>query len=82
MSYCSLISVHVVLCAANQGFSVVRLMPYEFATDGSCSALDPAKLAALRALLLHGTGRWRFKLFEEAKYLLSGLAPTSAPSGQ
>ena len=67
--------------ADNQGFSVVRLMPYEFATDGTCNTLDTNKLQALRDLIQYGTGRWRFKLFEEAKYLLSDLAPTSAPTG-
>jgi hypothetical protein len=70
-----------VLYADNQGFSVIRLMPYEFATDSTCSALDPQKMKALQDLIQHGAGRWRFKLFDEAKHLLTDTAPTSAPTG-
>jgi hypothetical protein len=59
---------------------VVRLTPYEFATDSTCATLDTSKLEALRELFQHGAGKWRFKLFEEGKYILGDLAPTSAPT--
>mmetsp|Transcript_941 Transcript_941/g.2035 ORF Transcript_941/g.2035 Transcript_941/m.2035 type:complete len:1562 (+) Transcript_941:110-4795(+) len=71
---------------ANQGFSVISLSPYEFATDrGTCLGTRSDKVEVLRQIFDYAKANWDVQLFQDAKTTIANRpecskAPTKTPT--
>ena len=68
---------------ANQGFSVMRMSPFDFSADGTCTTVNTAKLDVLRTVLQQAKGTWQVKTFKEMNQVTSYSltpSPTARPT--